>query len=688
MVVSISMGYEVIADETIVTQVNDDSQQLTYTGNWHSDTDRYGGCTCFNQDLHYTMTPSDSFEISFVGTGIEYITEKGPEAGLVDIYIDGELIDTVNCYAASRSCQQVLYSKTDLSNGNHTFKAVGKTGNYFQVDCMKIFTSNIGAPSVSNVTIDGSKETKAMLEVNYVFNSSNDQEGKTTYRWLMADSANGTYNEILGVKTKTIVLTAGYAGKYVKCEVTPIDTIGRIGTTVTSSPTPAIANANGNPNTDWFKDAKYGISHHFLSDIINLTAQNEDEKWKSNETWDDIINGFDVDAYANQCEEAGVGFVLFTLGQNSGYFCSPNATYDQVASLNPGERCSTRDLPLALYEALSSKGIKLMLYLPSNPPHSAHKIQGDYAITTAFNYSPGKDTPPSQIAQEKWQAVIKEWGDRYGNKLVGWWFDGAWMQSAYTDFTKPYNWSSLANAAKSGNPSRIVSFNPGVNNTPSMNSIYEDYTAGESNNIGAIPQGRWANVENGIQWYSWTFLGDTLYGWGGLGTRRNTVDLVKWVKAATNKEGVVCLDVQVNRYGKINTEQFAQLKEVHTGLTSINDDSQQIIYTGNWASDTGRHGGCECHIRDLHYTTTTGDAFELNFTGTGVEYVTEKAPGLGLVDIYIDDILFDTVDCNAPSRSCQQVLYSKRDLSAGNHTFKAVKKTGTYFQVDYMKVYN
>lgn len=325
----------------------------------------------------------------------------------------------------------------------------------------------------------------------------------------------------------------------------------------------------GNPNTDWLKDAKYGISHHFISNYISRVANGPEEQWKDTESWDDVINGFDVDHYARQAAEAGVGFVLLTLGQNSGYYLSPNAAYDAVAGLQPGDRCSRRDLPIEIADALDQYGIRLMLYLPANPPFAAHKQEGDYAITKAFGYTPDTDGAPSQDTQQKWQAVIREWSDRYGDKLAGWWFDGMYpriVQGTYDDLTNRYNYQTLADAARSGNAKRIITFNPGVELTNAVYTPYEDYSAGETNGLGHVPlNGRWVDAEQRIQYFVFTFLGkfDPHWaGWGNQGVNFDTQELVGWVKDVTDKEGAVCLDVKVNRFGQIDPSQWEQLKAI------------------------------------------------------------------------------------------------------------------------------
>ena len=64
------------------------------------------------------------------------------------------------------------------------------------------------------------------------------------------------------------------------------------------------------PNTDWFNQAKYGVFIHFLPSGQAGLKQ---------------VEQFDVKALAGQLEEVGAGYLVLTLGQNSGYFNSPNA---------------------------------------------------------------------------------------------------------------------------------------------------------------------------------------------------------------------------------------------------------------------------------------------------------------------------------------------------------------------------
>jgi len=116
----------------------------------------------------------------------------------------------------------------------------------------------------------------------------------------------------------------------------------------------------------------------------------------------------------------------------------------------------------------------------------------------------------------------------------------------------------------------------------------------------------------------------------------------------------------------------------------LNNDDPQIVYTGSWSRSTGR--GLGDYQDDVQYTETNGDAFTYSFVGNGVDYVTEKDPSQGEVDIYVDGAFKATVDTHADARAAQQVVYSISDLPNGSHTIRGVKKSGQFMLVDKLVV--
>ncbi len=292
-----------------------------------------------------------------------------------------------------------------------------------------------------------------------------------------------------------------------------------------------------NPNTDWFRDAQYGIFMHFLpADAKGLA----------------LVEQFDVAALARQLETAGAKYFVITLGQNSGFYNSPNAAYNRYTGFAEGERCAKRDLPLAIYRALRPKGIKLMLYLPCQVPNQDARAQ------KTFGLPEGKADQPIDLQfAKKWAEVIQEWSSRYGEKVAGWWFDGGYQHIHFNEaIARVY-----AEAVKRGNPKAIVTFNPGVRVIHYTSA--EDFTAGELDEpFSNIPASRWLE---GSQWHALTFMGSQ---WGRRNTRYTDDQWAAWVKAVTAKGGVVTLDMgpnynpQAGPVGTLATEQLKQVEAV------------------------------------------------------------------------------------------------------------------------------
>ena len=274
------------------------------------------------------------------------------------------------------------------------------------------------------------------------------------------------------------------------------------------------------------------------------------------------VNQFDVDALAAQLESVGAKYLVLTLGQNSGFMNSPNPTYERVTGYQPGERCSTRDLPLDLYRVLHPKGIRLMLYLPCQVPNR------DVRAQQAFGLAQGpKDQPIDVAFAKKWAEVIHDWSARYGDKVAGWWFDGGYEWVGFNNEIA----AIYADAVKRGNPNAIVTFNPGVKLIRWTEA--EDYTAGELNEpFETVPTERWVD---GSQWHALTYLGSS---WSKRDTRYPAKRWADWVGNVVANGGVVTLDVgpnwdpQQGPIGAISEDQMAQLRSIQAAANTATAD--------------------------------------------------------------------------------------------------------------------
>jgi hypothetical protein len=150
---------------TRTVEVNNNNSQITYTGSWNYSSGR--GLGDYQDDVQWTETNGDSFSYSFVGNGVDYVTETDPGQGDVDIYIDGQFKQTVSTYLdpsqGHNKPQQVVYSVSDLPNGNHTIRAVKKSGQFMLLDKLNIRQESLLNPD--SATFDKSAPADVSVEL-------------------------------------------------------------------------------------------------------------------------------------------------------------------------------------------------------------------------------------------------------------------------------------------------------------------------------------------------------------------------------------------------------------------------------------------------------------------------------------------------------------------------------------------
>ena len=411
---------------------------------------------------------------------------------------------------------------------------------------MSTYLAACNTDKIQNLQLHGDLVAKQIVTVKFIMPEA---YSEPEIKWSLASSPDSSWQVLQGISTSEIVLLTSYEGKYLKCNVEATSVSGgkKISSEIISSEKIEV---KGNADTDWFRDAGFGIMFHYLSS--NMVQD------KGSKEWNDAVNSFDTEKFAYDVSQSGAGFVMVTLGQNSGYYCSPNAVFDSVVGVSPGELCSTRDLPMDIIKSLKKYNIPVILYLPSNPPVS-NKL-----VSEKFRYSYGKDSATSQFNQPILEDMIREWSLRYGTDVKGWWFDGLYdwnnIRSTRMDMSLKHNISTHTLAAKAGNKNSIVTYNYGFG-TIHVNTPYCDYSSGEKQTIDEFPSSRW--VEPGVQWFLFTYLGEK---WGGSGSQFKTEELVEKAKRIVQGEGVLCLEVVVNKRGDILPDHLGQIKAVGKGL--------------------------------------------------------------------------------------------------------------------------
>jgi len=294
----------------------------------------------------------------------------------------------------------------------------------------------------------------------------------------------------------------------------------------------------------WLQKARWGVMTHYLADW-----KSEDSNLEMNVgEWNKLIADFDVEGLATQLQSVGAAYYQISIGQNSGYYLSPNPTYDKITGIVPS-KLSHRDLVSDLYDALSKRGIKLMVYLPSGAPNN------DKEADAALEWQNGPY--PNREFQRKWEQVIRAWSERWGAKVAGWWFDGCYFPNTMYRSENPPNFSSFAAAARAGNPKAILAFNPGVVYRILSLTPDEDFTAGEIDKPELVTVRRAVDGKvDGTQIHMLSFLGQT---WGRGNPRFTTEQVAEYTRKVLDVGGAVTWDVPVQLNGTIPQSYIDQL---------------------------------------------------------------------------------------------------------------------------------
>ncbi len=193
-----------------------------------------------------------------------------------------------------------------------------------------------------------------------------------------------------------------------------------------------------NHPADWLARGTYGVMVHYL-----LAPQGQTPEAKTKEL-NRIIDSFDLDFFLNQIRESQADWLIFTIGQNTGYYNSPNAFLDRQL---PG-RTPRRDLVRQIAQGIVAMGKKFIAYLPAETWSQSPEVK------EAFAWNPDDQTE----FLNRYLQFLTDFSRDLGSLCHGWWFDGC-----YDDIHKgKWDWSRWISAAQTGNPHAIVAFNDGA----------------------------------------------------------------------------------------------------------------------------------------------------------------------------------------------------------------------------------
>jgi len=215
---------------------------------------------------------------------------------------------------------------------------------------------------------------------------------------------------------------------------TIIPLIGIVACTVACTFAPVVRAAGqsgpaaGKPNrAAWMAQGTYGMMTHYLLQPKGNTPEEKTADLNR------MVDQFDLENYIRQFQETGADWLIFTIGQTTGYLCSSNAALD---AKNPGHT-PRRDVILEIAQRLKPLGKRLILYFPSGE-------DADPSVKKALAF----DTPGYA---DRYFEFMRQYSVKFGTLVDGWWFD------ACTPHPDDY-WNKWLAALRAGNPETAVAF--------------------------------------------------------------------------------------------------------------------------------------------------------------------------------------------------------------------------------------
>jgi hypothetical protein len=332
--------------------------------------------------------------------------------------------------------------------------------------------------------------------------------------------------------------------------------------------------AGGAEKTRWLRETGYGLMFHY-----------EAFRNHSPQSYNKVVDSFDVVRFANSVESTAAGHVIFVVGQHWGKYCAPNSVYEKLLGVDNGVWTSRRDLIMEIGKELAKRDVRLILYMTARAPMRHYEVIKSMGDTLpSINGKPvgpevdpmshprkvkgflrSENQAPNPTFLKNWGEVCGEWSKRYGTLVSGWWFDGykTEMKDAYESLRKEtHNIDTWVSSVLSGNPHAELAFNAGAHPILSLCTNgklcpHQTFTSGENHDFhqktkkgkGKVLTPKNFPAPEGVVWHLLLPVGK---GWGAgtetrfpISTLRDRIDLIN------SEGGTVTLDTPIASDGKI-----------------------------------------------------------------------------------------------------------------------------------------
>lgn len=147
------------------TSVNDATKFTFSSTGWNPQT----GSSYINGQNKWSNMANAEFTYTFDGTKVYLMGTKDPGHGSADVYIDGQLVETINTNATSRSTGTKIFESADLTDGHHTLRVVAKTSAAIGVEAAYVINNGgVGMIELENSAYTMNEESTLDVKVKRV----------------------------------------------------------------------------------------------------------------------------------------------------------------------------------------------------------------------------------------------------------------------------------------------------------------------------------------------------------------------------------------------------------------------------------------------------------------------------------------------------------------------------------------
>ena len=147
------------------TSVNDTKKFTFSSTGWNPQT----GSSYINGQNTWSNKANAEFTYTFDGTKVYLMGTKDPGHGSAAVYIDGQLVETINTNATSRSTGTKIFESADLTDGHHTLRVVAKTSAAIGVEAAYVINNGgVGMIELENSAYTMNEESTLDVKVKRV----------------------------------------------------------------------------------------------------------------------------------------------------------------------------------------------------------------------------------------------------------------------------------------------------------------------------------------------------------------------------------------------------------------------------------------------------------------------------------------------------------------------------------------